>query len=140
VAQEPQERRSSHNRANSTWEGGPTYADARAQAQELEEETGLRVGFLLEPENVQHRWSRGRMHVRAWLSASGPWEPGTYWAGVPLGGNSGTRTLPAAMVRALTELHQRWWDAQDETLAEPPLRAENDETRPRKALSLPFMG
>jgi hypothetical protein len=135
-----QGRRPDGKRAYNGWQDGPTYAEAREQAAALEEETGLRVGFLLEPEDVGRRWRYSRMWVRGFLASDGPWKPGAIWAAVPLGGSSGARTQPAAMVQVMTELHQRWYD--DLQQAEADLSPSGDEVQntERSPLSYPHMG
>ncbi len=85
---------------------GPSYFDVRELSCQLEREFGVRVSFLVDPENVTERWKFNRMWVRARAYKAGGKGHGDLYAGQPLGGNSGSKTMPGAMIAALLEL----WD------------------------------
>lgn len=101
---------------------GPTYAEVRALCAELEQTFSCRVDFLLGPEDVAGRWGRSRMWVRARAYTAPDGFTGALWAGAPLGGNSGSATLPGAMLAALEML----WDQ----LAERGMFPETPEAKP----------
>lgn len=87
---------------NSTGDGqsGPSYADVRYLCTEMEQEYQVRLQWLIDPSNATERWNGPQMWIRLRAYRAGSHGHGDEWAGAALGGNSGSATMPGAMVAA----------------------------------------
>jgi hypothetical protein len=87
-------------------EWGPTWNDVRRTAQLLEEEYGVRLQFVIDPGQVGMRYAGNLMHirVRAYHRDAGDFDG--HWAASSMGGNAGTKTMPAAMYLALLNMQE----------------------------------
>lgn len=83
---------------------GPSWQDVRRTAALLEDEYGVRLQFVIDPGQVDMRYKGHLMHirVRAYRRDSGEFEG--HWAASSMGGNAGSKTMPAAMYMALLNM------------------------------------
>lgn len=87
-------------------ERGPTWADVRWMARDLEQTHACTVSFRFGPMHLSERWTNNGIWVRARAYAFRDDAGADIWQGAQMGGNAGSRTMPGACVHALVELSE----------------------------------
>jgi len=99
---EAKERREKEGYARGEY--GPTWYDVRKLASAMEDQYGVRIQFVIDPAHLTHRYRMNHLHIRVKAHRRQDPETAPAWASASMGGNSGSKTMPASMYHALLNL------------------------------------